>query len=97
MAFEKSYLDRALWIRTLLLDVDTIKMYEESGIYPMRGQSCNEFYRECNYFGICGLSVDSITEPLSEEDEKSIQDRIDNDFEITLSLADLIQAQLKKE
>ena len=97
MAFEKSYLDRALWIRTLLLDVDTIKMYEESGIYPMRGQSCNEFYRECNYFGICGLSVDSITEPLSEEEHQVIQDRIDNDFEITLSLADLIQAQLKKE
>ena len=63
----------------------------------MRGQSCNEFYRECNYFGICGLSVDSITEPLSEEEHQVIQDRIDNDFEITLSLADLIQAQLKKE
>ena len=97
MAFEKSYLDRALWIRTLLLDVDMIQMYEDSGIYPMRGQSCNEFYRECNYFGICSLPVESLTEPLSDEDHQVIQDRIDNEFEITLSLADLIQAQLKKE
>ena len=46
MQFEKSYLDRALWIRQLLLDIDTIKMYEAASIYPMHGESCTELYRD---------------------------------------------------
>ena len=97
MQFEKSYLDRALWIRTILLDIDTIMLYEDAGIYPMRGQSCNEFYRECEYFGICTLATESIVSPLNEEATAIIQNRIDNDFQITLTLNDLITAQLTKE
>lgn len=97
MQFDKSYLDRALWIRTILLDIDVIKLYESAGIYPMRGQSCNSFYRECEYFGICTLATDFIVEPLSEEDTAIIQQRIDTEFQITLSLQDLITAQLSKE
>lgn len=97
MQFEKSYLDRALWIRTILLDIDTIMLYEDAGIYPMRGQSCNEFYRECEYFGICTLATESVVSPLNEEATTIIQNRIDNDFQITLTLNDLITAQLTKE
>lgn len=97
MPFEKSYLDRALWIRTLLLDIETIQMYENADIYPMRGQSCNDFYRECEYFGLCTLSLDKITEPLSVEDTATIQLRNDTEFQITLSIQDLIEAQLSKE
>lgn len=95
--FDKSYLDRALWIRTLLLDIEVIKMYEAAEIYPMRGQSCNEFYRECEYFGICTLATDKITEPLTDEEETEIARRNSEDFQITLSINDLIEAQLRKE
>lgn len=97
MQFEKSYLDRALWIRTLLLDIDTIKAYEAAQIYPMRGQSCNDFYRECEYFNLCQLSTDVLTEPLSEEDTAAIQKRNETEFQITLSIQDLINSQLSKE
>jgi len=97
MNFEKSYLDRALWIRTLLLDIDTIKMYEDASIYPMRGQSCNDFYRECEYFGLCTLATESITEPLSEDDRNKIIERNETEFQITLSIQDLIDSQLRKE
>ena len=97
MQFDKSYLDRALWIRTLLLDIETLKMYEAASIYPMRGQSCNDFYRECEYFGLCQLSTDKITEALSKEEEAVVQKRNDTEFQITLSVNDLIQAQLAKE
>ena len=81
----------------LFLDIDTIMLYEDAGIYPMRGQSCNEFYRECEYFGICTLATESIVSELNEEDTAIIQNRIDNDFQITLTLNDLITAQLTKE
>lgn len=97
MPFEKSYLDRALWIRTLLLDIETIKMYENAQVYPMRGQSCNDFYRECEYFGICTLATESITEPLSEEGTALIQQRNETEFQISLSIQDLINSQLSKE
>jgi hypothetical protein len=97
MQFEKSYLDRALWIRTLLLDIETIKMYEESGIYPMHGESCNDFYRECEYFGLCTLSTDVVAEPLSEDENQKIIERLETEFQVNVTIADLIEAQLSKE
>lgn len=97
MQFEKSYLDRALWIRQLLLDIDTIKMYEAASIYPMHGESCTEFYRECEYFGLCTLATSSIASELDAEGTAKIQNRLDTEFQINLTLNDLITAQLSKE
>jgi hypothetical protein len=97
MVFQKSYLDRALWIRTLLLDIETIKMYENANIYPMRGQSCNDFYRECEYFGICTLATEKIVAPLTAEETQLIQKRNDTEFEVVVTIQDLIDAQLSKE
>lgn len=97
MNFQKDYLSRALWIREILLDIECIKMYENAEIYPMHGESCNDFYRECEYMNICTLSTASLTEELNPEQvEKVLSDNTGN-FQINLSLSDLIQAQLGKE
>lgn len=90
MPFEKSYLQRALWIRELLLDIETIKMYEEASIYPMHGESCFNYYRECDYMGLCTLSTDSLTDPYNPEEAKV------EEYQIELTLDDLIQSQLRK-
>lgn len=87
LPFTKSYLQRALWIRELLLDVEVIKMYEESGVYPMRGESCYNYYRECSYYGLCTLSTAALT-----EDAQTVEE----EFQIELTLQDLITAQLAK-
>jgi hypothetical protein len=92
LPFEKSYLQRALWIRELLLDVEVLKLYEESGVYPMHGESCFEFYRECKYLGICTLSTDKLTDPASPDAEQKVEE-----FQIELTLQDLIESQLSKE
>jgi len=89
LPFEKSYLQRALWIRELLLDVEVIKMYEAAGVYPMRGESCYDFYRECKYLGLCTLSTQSLTDP--PPDEPKVEE-----FQIELTLQDLIESQLSK-
>ncbi len=86
--FDKSYLMRALWIRELLLDLEIIKMYEEAGVYPMYGESCYSFYRECQYMGLCTLSTDKLIEPAGEPKEEQ--------FQIELTLDDLITSQLSK-
>jgi len=91
MPFEKSYLQRALWIKELLLDIEVIKMYEESGIYPMRGESCLRFFRECNYLGLCTLSTEALVDPEPEEADRKVEE-----YQIEITLNDLINSQLSK-
>jgi hypothetical protein len=93
--FEKSYYARALWIRELLLDVETIKMYEENQIYPMHGESCFDFYRECEYLQHCTLSTEHLVSPLTEDAVAQIDAELEK-FQIKITLNDLINAQLTK-
>lgn len=96
LPFTKSYLQRALWIRELMLDIDVIQMYEEAGIYPMHGESCFDFYRECEYLYTCTLSTEKLTDALTEEDVRIIKSGWD-EYQIHITLTDLITSQLKKE
>ena len=95
LPFKKSYLQRALWIQELLLDCDTIAMYENAGVYPMHGESCFNYYRECEFLNICTLSTASLTTPVTPEQEEQIkQDH--SAFHISLDVEDLIAAQIAK-
>lgn len=96
LPFTKSYLQRALWIRELLLDIDMIGLYEDAGIYPMHGESCFNFYRECEYIYTCTLSTEKLTDKLLEEDKVKILEK-HKDYQIHISLTDLITSQLRKE
>ncbi len=90
LPFPKTYLQRAIWIRELLLDVDVIQMYEAAGIYPMRGESCYSFRRECKYFNTCSLSTDALAKPMTA-------DMVDKtDYQVQITLADLLETQLRK-
>ena len=88
--FVKTYLQRALWIRELLLDIEMIKLYEYSEIYPMRGENCFSFYRACEYFNTCSLSTKYLTKPMTEAEVDTTE------YQITLTLADLLESQLEK-
>ena len=88
--FVKTYLQRALWIRELLLDIETIEMYERAGVYPMHGESCVSFGRDCEYLQTCTLSTEYLTKPCTSEEE----DR--TDYQISISLVDLLETQLEK-
>lgn len=88
--FKKSYLMRAAWIRTLLLEIERIKMYEDAELYPMNGESCFSFGRECEYLQVCTLSTSTLTKPCSADQEDKTQ------YAINLTLADLVDVQMKK-
>lgn len=96
LQFEKSYYSRALWIRELLMDIDTIKMYEEAGIYPLHGESCFQFGRECEFFQICTLSTERLIQKLTPEIEQACADELET-FTIKVTLDQLLQSQLKKQ
>jgi len=88
--FQKTYLQRALWIRELLLDIETIKMYEDAEVYPMHGESCYSFFRECEYLNVCQLSTEYLTKPCTPEQEDKTE------YQIALTLDDLLTTQLAK-
>lgn len=95
LPFTKSYLQRALWIRELLLDIESIKMYEDADIYPMHGESCYNFFRECEYMYTCTLSTEKLTDRITPEQEQKILDTHET-YQISLSIEDLIATQLRK-
>ena len=51
--FLKTGYQRAKWLSQLLVETDTIELYLQRELFPMHGQSCFNFYRQCQYFGIC--------------------------------------------
>jgi hypothetical protein len=96
MDFEKDYLARALWLREILLDLEYIGICEKAGIYPMHGESCNDFYRECEYFNLCTMDTMKLTEPLSQDHVAQIQ-KTNSELQIKVSLEELIAAQLARD
>lgn len=91
LPFTKSYLQRALWIQELLIDIDIIKMCNDVGVFPMNGDACYDFFRECEYLSLCTMSTSLLTTPEPPEEERK-----EEQFQISVSLADLIDAQLAK-
>jgi hypothetical protein len=91
LKFTKTYLQRATWIQELLLDVETIKLYQKTGVYPMRGESCMDFFRDCEYLNQCNLSTHLITTPFSPE--AVLDDKV---YDVELTLEQIIEGQMKK-
>ena len=94
--FDKSYYARALWIKELLLDIECLKMYEEHDIYPMRGESCYSYFRECEFMNLCALSTQHLVQPLTQDKLEQMKQEL-GEFQIQVTLEDLIQAQMDKE
>lgn len=88
--FEKTYLQRALWIRELLLDIETIKLYEDAQVYPMHGESCYSFGRDCEYINSCTMSTDYLARQGTDKDFDKTE------YQVSLSLVDLLDTQLGK-
>ena len=96
LPFTKSYLQRALWIQELLLDVELITLYESRGVYPMHGESCLQYYRECKFLQTCTMSTSLLTSPETPESvEKRLQK--ESEYQIQVTVEELIQAQLRKD
>ena len=95
LEFTKSYVQRARWIRELVLDADLIQTYIENELFPMHGESCFSWNRECYYMNLCQMSTDKLVQPLTQTQIDKIKK--DNDaYQIKITLDDLINSQLSK-
>ena len=93
--FTKNFVQRARWIQELVLDVELIDKYDERDMYPMHGESCYSYFRECAYMNLCQMDTSRLTSSLTQDEETEI-DRKNSEYEINVTLADLIQSQLRK-
>ena len=94
--FSKSHAQKAEWIQDLLLNIETIKLYEIAGHYPKFGHSCYDFFRECEFFQTCGLNTKFLITPQSKLDNSETNSTYTGEYTITLTLLDLIDGQIGK-
>ncbi len=95
MSFDKSFTKRADWIRDLVLDVNMIGYYSANA-FPMHGESCYAFFRQCEFFNICSMSDKVLInyEAIAVEDEK--EENKEPEYQINISLLDLINSQIER-
>jgi hypothetical protein len=70
MEFPKTFHQRAMWLRDMLWDdakiAGLIEDFGSYGTWPMHGESCNRFNRDCNFMDMCQGDTKFITAPLKE-------------------------------
>ena len=95
LEFTKSYVQRARWIRELVLDTELLELYNENDLYPMRGESCFTYFCECNYMGLCQMDTERLVTPPTQEQLEKIE-ATNQTYQIQITLDDLINSQLNK-
>jgi PD-(D/E)XK nuclease superfamily len=89
LMFPKSATQRAMWIQQIILDMELIAKYSENNLFPMYGESCFSFFRQCEYFGQCTLSNQYLITPATKPPDNKT-------YTINISLADVIDKQLER-
>ncbi len=95
LPFTKSLLQRALWLQELLIDCQTVQLYESYGTYPMHGESCFDFFRDCEYLGVCTLGTKNLTKPLTAKIIASIEEDHKR-YQFSVDFYELVEAQVAK-
>ncbi|CAM6053480.1 unnamed protein product [Sphagnum tenellum] len=89
--FPKSPVQRSTWLQSILIEVGQITQYVELDYFPPHGESCFSFNRECNFFGVCNLSNDTLIGDLARVPIKRDKEE---DYPFKFSIQELIEAQL---
>lgn len=103
--FPKTYHQRALWLRDRLIDENylvTLARQEGSyGIWPMYGEHCNNFGRDCEYMDACHLDTTRLMIPLREKHYKDVSyetgEEVEYQFEFTIEELLAAQEQVSAE
>lgn len=92
LEFEKTQVERALWIKNILEARDDRIRWAKNNYYPMRGNACFSYGRECEWFGTCNVSEEYLFGDLSK-----IANIVDDERKYTyhFNLEDIISNQLE--
>lgn len=90
MPFTKNHIHRAVWLKQLILEVQTVELYDKYEMFPMHGESCYAFFKQCPFFGTCELSNASLIGVPKEKDEDT------SVYQFKYTIDQLIESQLAK-
>lgn len=94
LSFSKSMLDKARWIKGVLLDCSHGQDYISDNFFPMRGESCVSYYRPCQYYGMCDMSDKALLASQSELEER-VEKELEISYTFQFTLQDIIDQQLQ--
>lgn len=60
--FIKGDREKLDFVQDLLAETKVIEFYEKLPRFPMRGNSCSSFGRECAFFGVCNLPTERLVD-----------------------------------
>lgn len=86
LLFTKFFHQKVDFINSLVMDTELITKYEAAGHFPKYGESCYNYFRNCEFYDVCGLSNASLIQPYKDY----IADT--TEYTIELSLLDIINA-----
>jgi hypothetical protein len=90
---QKNYTEKAEWLQQILLDISILQMYDNANAWPKHGEHCYNFFRQCEYYGVCGMSDQYlIGDPDAVEEIKELE----QDYDFVFTLGELIDTQLEK-
>lgn len=90
--FTKTHTRRALWIKSILLDIKHILEYDTEGYFPMYGESCYEFFKPCPHFGRCEFD----NKLLFKEDRVKLKVEAESKYDFHFSLEEIVMQQISK-
>lgn len=96
MPFTKTLLQRALWLQDLIIETETLELYNKYDSYPMHGENCFNFFRPCEYLGLCTLGLERLVKPLTVEGWEKLQLKESTAYDFTVDFNDLVEAQITK-
>ena len=59
----------------------------------MHGESCYDFFRPCEYLGLCTLSTENLIKVLTSADVKRIEEE---EYMFVVDFYELVEAQIAK-
>lgn len=90
--FIKNHTERALWMKNILIDKKHIIQYATDGHFPMHGESCYDFFRQCPFFDTCTLNNRFIVGEYEKIEERK---EPPEKYQFHFKLEELIESQLR--
>ena len=98
LPFDKSYYQRALWLRDLQIDREHVAQYCSYGDhFPMRGESCYDFFTECKYLSLCQMDTDTLIKLLTVTEYERMVKEDEDKYPYVVTFEQLVESQLSRE
>jgi hypothetical protein len=91
--FPKSRLDKAKWIKGIIHDCRQLQGFIDDNFFPMRGESCLEYFRPCRYYGMCEMSdLANLASPAALQ--RKVDAELEEKYMFEFTLEEIINKQL---